>query len=131
MGDDTRSRGGGNCGTGQQQPQQVNPLAMGMAIGSGLRTMASTQRLMGFKKSAESTERAASNAQLAGMGVSIAQAAAKNPAVQRTLERGQRAIQDNPKLQEGLISGLKMAGGLLLSAQKTAGQQQNQSNDGR
>ena len=106
-----------------------NPMSSGMALGSGLRAIAATQRMMGMKKSAAATEKAATTVQVAAMGAAALQAAQANPAVQRTLERGQNTLRDNPQIGQGLLSSLKMAGTVisaLAAAQQEAQQQQQQ-----
>jgi curved DNA-binding protein CbpA len=110
-----------------------NPMASGMALGSGLRAVAATQRMMGFKKGAAATEKAASTVQMAAVGASVLKAASDVPAVQRTLERGKNSLQNNPQIGQGLRASLKFAGHLvqsLLEAQDEAQQQQQGNGNG-
>jgi curved DNA-binding protein CbpA len=106
-----------------------DPLRAGMALGSGLRAIAGVQRAMGMRKSAAATEKAALGVQVAAMGATVLKNANENPAVKRTLERGQDALKNNPQLANGLRASLKMAGSViqaLQAAQQEAQQQQQQ-----
>jgi curved DNA-binding protein CbpA len=106
-----------------------DPLRTGLALGSGLRTIAGVQRAMGMRKSAAATEKAAVGVQMAAVGVSVMKKANENPAVKRTLERGQDAFQNNPQLVNGLRASLKMAGSVIQAfhqAQQEAQQQHQQ-----
>lgn len=106
-----------------------HPMTSGMALGSGLRAVAGAQRMMGMRKSAEAMEKAATTVQVAAMGATVLKAASENPAVQRTMERGQSTMKNNPQIGRGLRASLKMAGSVILTlaqAQHEAQQQQQQ-----
>jgi len=104
-----------------------NPMASGMALGSGLRAFASAQRAMGMKKSAAATEKAATTLQVAAMGATVLKAANENPAVKRTLDRGSETLKNNPQIAKGFRASVKMAGSIVMAlaeAQKDSQQQQ-------
>ena len=120
-----------NDPTQQEQPSATetaknNPMASGMALGSGLRAIAATQRMMGMKKSAAATEKAATTVQVAAMGATVLKAAQGNPAVQRTLERGQNTLRENPQIGKRLLSSLKMAGSVIAALQEAQQESQQQ-----
>ena len=126
---------------GSFQPQnnadtiKNHPLTSGMAFGSGLRAVAGAQRMMGMRKSAAATEKAATAVQVAAMGATVLKAASENPAVQRTLERGQSNFKNNPQLGKSIQASFKMAGTVIQALQRAQEesrqqQQQQRTNDG-
>lgn len=104
----------------------ADPLESGMMLGSGLRAIAGAQRMLGFHKSAAAMEKAATGVQVAAVGAKIVQ---DNPAVQRTLERGSTAVQNNPNLKRSLGATFKLVGSVLLAVHQVA-QEEQQVNGG-
>lgn len=115
---------------GAAETAAKDPFNSGMALGTGLRAFASAQRAMGMKKSATATEKAATTVQVAAMGATVLKAANENPAVKRTLERGQSAMKNNPQLAKGLRASLSLAGSIVTALQEVQKESQQQQQNG-
>ena len=132
--DKSGSNSDGNADAAESVGQTAtnNPMASGFALGSGLRAVAATQRMMGFRNGAAATEKAANTVQMAAVGASVLKAANEVPAVKRTIERGKNTFQNNPQIGRGLKASLEFAGTLaqtLQEAHKEAQQRQKQANN--
>jgi len=102
-----------------------------LAIGSGLRVVAGTSRLLGFRKSAKAMENAAMAAEVAAVSAVVADKAKDIPMVARAFEKGKQSARNlsgnpqfqnaareaaqNPQVQSTFLQGLKFAAGLASS----------------